>query len=87
MTIQELEKSDLGDVTNEFVTIRTADQLFGIPVKLIHDVYSPKAITEVPLANDEVDGVLNLRGRIVTAIDVRCCLGLTGRDKSKDVTD
>lgn len=67
-------------VNDDFVTVLIADQWFGIPVRLIHDVFSPQAITQVPLAQPEVAGVLNLRGRIVTAIDMRSKLSLPKRD-------
>lgn len=68
--------------SKEFVTVYIADQLFGIPVEIIQDVFQPQAITEVPLSGPEIGGVLNLRGKIVTAIDVRDRLGLPARDKS-----
>jgi purine-binding chemotaxis protein CheW len=61
---------------SDFVTVIIAGQLFGIPVLRVHDVFVPQNITRVPLAPAEVAGVLNLRGRIVTAIDVRRRLGL-----------
>lgn len=59
-----------------FVTMTIADQLFGIPVLEVRDVLGPQRITHVPLAPPEVLGSLNLRGRIVTAIDVRTRLDL-----------
>jgi purine-binding chemotaxis protein CheW len=40
-------------------------------------------VTRVPLAPREVAGVLNLRGRIVTAIDMRSSLGLPARETGK----
>jgi purine-binding chemotaxis protein CheW len=55
----------------EFVSITVANQLFGIPVLQVQDVLSPQRITRIPLAPPEVAGSLNLRGRIVTAIDLR----------------
>ena len=66
--------------TTEYVTLLIAEQLFGVQVKLIHDVFSPQALTPVPLAAPEVAGVLNLRGRIVTAVDARVKLGLPPRE-------
>jgi purine-binding chemotaxis protein CheW len=60
----------------QFVTIRLGKQLFGIPVEKVQDVLNPQRITKVPLSPAEVAGVLNLRGRIVTAIDLRVRLGL-----------
>jgi purine-binding chemotaxis protein CheW len=52
----------------EYVTFTTADQLFGLPIERVQDVFKPANITRVPLAGPEIAGVLNLRGRIVTAI-------------------
>jgi purine-binding chemotaxis protein CheW len=63
----------------QYVSITIADQLFGIPVLIVHDVLGPQRITRIPLAPPEVAGSLNLRGRIVTAIDVRLRLGLPKR--------
>lgn len=67
--------------TREFVTMYIDGQLFGIPVLQVQDVLGPQKITRVPLAPKEVAGSLNLRGRIVTAIDVRVRLGLPPRDE------
>jgi len=60
----------------EFVSITVAGQLFGIPVLQVQDVLGPQRITRIPLAPLEVAGSLNLRGRIVTAIDLRTRLRL-----------
>ncbi len=60
----------------EFVSITIAGQLFGIPVLQVQDVLGPQRITRIPLAPPEVAGSLNLRGRIVTAIDLRTRLKL-----------
>jgi len=62
--------------TREFVTITVGNQLCGIDVLKVQDVLGPQQITPVPLAPTEVSGLLNLRGRIVTAIDLRRRLGL-----------
>ncbi|MCA7118823.1 MAG: chemotaxis protein CheW [Acidibrevibacterium sp.] len=67
-----------GDTSGEqvFVTLTLADQLCGIPVLMVRDVLSAQNITRIPLAPAEIAGSLNLRGRIVTAIDLRRRLGL-----------
>ncbi|RMF05606.1 MAG: chemotaxis protein CheW [Alphaproteobacteria bacterium] len=62
--------------TRDFVTIRLAGQFLGIPVLAVHDVLNAQSITRIPLAPPWVSGVLNLRGRIVTAINLRERLGL-----------
>jgi len=60
----------------EYVTAVIGGQLFGLPILRVQDVFLPERITRVPLAPPEVAGVLNLRGRIVTLIDMRRSLGL-----------
>jgi purine-binding chemotaxis protein CheW len=55
----------------QFVTLLLADQLFGIPVLQVRDILREQVITRIPLASPEIAGSLNLRGRIVTAIDLR----------------
>jgi len=67
---------DEGPQTTEFLSIMIDQQMFGIPVLQVQDVLRQQHVTRVPLAPPEVAGALNLRGRIVTAINVRCRLGL-----------
>jgi len=62
-----------------FLTLTVAGQLCGVPVLAVRDILATQAITRVPLAPREVAGSLNLRGRIVTAIDLRRRLGLPPR--------
>ncbi len=64
---------------NEYVTAMIGGQLFGLPIRSVQDVFLPERITRVPLAQPEIAGVLNLRGRIVTLIDMRRRLGLEAR--------
>ena len=64
------------DETIQYVTIFISDQLFGLPISRVHDVFVPESVTRVPLSQTEIAGVLNLRGRIVTAIDMRKRLGI-----------
>jgi purine-binding chemotaxis protein CheW len=69
--------------TEDYVTVFIGDQLLGLPVLRVQDVLGPQRITRVPLAPPEVLGSLNLRGRIVTAVDVRRRLGLAPRTDGK----
>ena len=67
----------------EYVTVMIGDQLFGLPISRVQDVFMPDRLTRVPLASLEIAGVLNLRGRIVTAIDMRRRLGLPPRSDGR----
>ncbi len=69
--------------TEDFVTLTIENQLFGIPVLMVQDVLRSQKLRRVPLAPPEVAGALNLRGRIVTAIDVRRRLRLTDRPEEE----
>lgn len=70
------------------VSLLVGGQLCGLPVGAVRDVLGPQTITRVPLAAPEIAGNLNLRGRIVTTIDLRKRLGLetpAGPDGSMSV--
>jgi len=54
--------------------------MFGVDVQSVQEVIRYQYMTEVPLAPDSVVGLINLRGQIVTAIDLRRRLGLPRRD-------
>ena len=60
----------------EYVTAVIGGQLFGLPISRVQDVFMPERLTRVPLSSSEIAGVLNLRGRIVTVVDMRARLGL-----------
>ena len=57
-------------------TFYVATTLFGVDVERVREVLRPQPLTRVPLAPAAAAGLVNLRGRIVTAIDVRARLGL-----------
>jgi len=64
----------------EYVTFSAGGQLFGVPIARVQEVFRPGRITRVPLAGPQIAGVLNLRGRIVTVVDMRSRLSLQARD-------
>ena len=69
------------ETKNQLLTFHLSDQLFGLPVLEVNDVLGPQIITQAPLSPPSVSGVMNLRGRIVTSIDVRRCLKQTEREE------
>lgn len=80
-TRSEMTSALAASGTKEFVTLYIGDQLFGVHVGDIRDVFALKGLTPVPGSKPEIAGVLNLRGRIVTAIDARRRLGLPPRSQ------
>ena len=81
MSSSKIETTD-GAVA-EYVTAVIGGQLFGLPISRVQDVFMPERVTRVPLSSAEIAGVLNLRGRIVTVIDMRARLGLARADDGK----
>ena len=67
----------------EYVTAMIGGQLFGLPISRVQDVFMPERLTRVPLASSEIAGVLNLRGRIVTVVNMRARLGLPKESDGK----
>ncbi len=64
-------------------TFSVATNTFGVPVSLVQEVIRSLEITPVPLAPVAVSGMLNLRGQIVTAIDLRTRLKFDARPEAK----
>lgn len=69
--------------TREYVTLTIAGQWFGIPVLTVQDVLGPRDVARIPLADPVIAGSINLRGRIVTVIDMRKRLALPPRPDDK----
>jgi len=80
MKVMTMSSPGSEDTITEYVTAMIGGQLFGLPISRVQDVFIPERMTRVPLASSDVAGVLNLRGRIVTAIDMRSRLGLPKSD-------
>lgn len=70
--------------TRKYIMTRLEGQLFGVQVDTIEDILMPQKITPIPLAPPEIKGVLNLRGRIVTAINLRVLLGLPFKEDNEN---
>jgi len=68
------------DESRQFTTFHVEDLFFGIDVLKVQEVMRHQGMTRVPLAPPVIKGLINLRGQIVTAIDMRCRLGLPPRD-------
>jgi len=65
--------------TQQFCTFLLDGHVFGTPVPKVQEVIQHQEMTQVPLAPDVVRGLINLRGQIVSAIDLRRRLGLEDR--------
>lgn len=71
-------------MTNEqqVCTFQIGGNWYGLDVTRVQEVALPQALTSVPLSHPAVAGLMNLRGQIVIAIDLRRRLGLPDRDRN-----
>ena len=65
--------------SQQFCTFVLQDEFFGVPVQQVQEVIRYQEMTRVPLVAQAVAGLINLRGQIVTAIDLRRCIGMPDR--------
>jgi purine-binding chemotaxis protein CheW len=77
-------KTELVQASGQFSTFFVAELFFGVDVLNVQEVLRFQPMTPVPQAPGVIEGLINLRGQIVTAIDMRRRLGLPPRagDKS-----
>ncbi|HAT11574.1 MAG TPA: chemotaxis protein CheW [Planctomycetes bacterium] len=74
---------DVAVRTRQYCTFRLAQHLCGIDVLQVHEILRHQPMTRVPLAPPVVRGLINLRGQIITALDMRTRLGFPARDDGR----
>jgi purine-binding chemotaxis protein CheW len=67
-------------MSSQYCTFRLDKHLFGVPVGAVQEVLKQQELTSVPRAPSVVRGLINLRGQIITTLELRSRLGLPPRD-------
>ncbi len=80
-------KSELAQTSGQFSTFFVADLFFGVDVLRVQEVLRFQQMTRVPQAPEVIEGLINLRGQIVTAIDMRRRLRLPPRAGEPDANE
>jgi len=81
MSEKESQKEDL----RQFVSFVVGGEEFGVNILTVQEIIRPVDITRVPHAPDFVEGVINLRGRILPVIDLRTRFGFPERERDDDM--
>lgn len=68
----------------QFVTCRIGEQLFGVDITLVREINNVLEITSIPREKDYIRGLINLRGQIVTILDMRVRLGMPPKEHTED---
>lgn len=79
MKTETAEMVQTAQSSGRFSTFSVADLFFGIDVMRVQEVLRFQPLTRVPKTPDVIEGLMNLRGQIVTAIDMRRLLHLPTR--------
>ncbi len=79
MTKEPDTRTEGAQANGQFATFFVGDLFFGVDVLRVQEVLRFQQMTRVPLAPEVIEGLINLRGQIVTAIDMRRRLGLPPR--------
>jgi purine-binding chemotaxis protein CheW len=74
-------------VPRQFCTFYLGKDCYGLDVLKVQEVVRSQPLTRVPLAHPAVRGLINLRGQIVTAIDLRCRLNLPELETSGELVN
>lgn len=73
----------MSNKTQQYCTFHVNTLYLGIDVQQVQEVIRYQEMTRVPLAPNAISGLINLRGQMVTAIDLRCRLGMPPRGKDE----
>jgi purine-binding chemotaxis protein CheW len=82
-TEAESEMDQHLNYSNQYVSFWIDGQLLGVPVSSVQEVLNPQQIARTPQARPEIAGLLNLRGQIVTAVNLRKRMNLPDRDEDQ----
>lgn len=74
-------------VATRMLTFELAGHLYGLEVEQVQEVLRAQKVTRVPLHSDAIAGLINLRGEVVTAIDLRARLSMPARPEGQDAVN
>ena len=84
MNLHEKDKNSESNELLQLVSFKIGNEEFGVDILKVQEINRMMAITKVPSAPSFVEGVINLRGRVIPVIDLRIKMGLPRKDLSKN---
>jgi len=76
--------ADQGDRVRQLVVFELANEVYGINIGTVREIIRTQTVTYVPDAPDFVEGVINLRGRVIPVVDLRKRFGLPVTETTND---
>ncbi|MCS6898878.1 MAG: chemotaxis protein CheW [Myxococcales bacterium] len=77
LSARRAQSADRGNVA-EFLALRLGSELYGVPLSHVREILVSPPLTVVPRAPHDVLGIINVRGQLITVIDLKARLGLLG---------
>jgi len=75
----EMASAEFGEEVLHLVTFRLGDEEYGVDIRKVREINRMMEITPVPNAPGHVEGVVNLRGKIIAVLNPRVMFGMPGR--------
>ncbi len=72
------------DSEEQLVAFHLAGEIYGVNISLIHEIIRMREITQIPRTNKEIEGVINLRGKIVPILDLRSRLSMPAAERTSE---
>ncbi len=79
--MEQLQRKD--DELLQLVTFSIGEEEFGVDILKVQEIIRTMEITKVPRAQDFVEGVINLRGKVIPIIDLRRRFGFVSKEHDK----
>lgn len=73
----------MNNIEGKYLTFTLKKEVYGIPISSVKEINAMMSITEVPNTPSYIKGVINLRGKIISIMDLRIRLGMEEMDYSE----
>jgi purine-binding chemotaxis protein CheW len=77
-------KAQAGEELLQLVSFKIGEEEFGVDILKVQEINRMIAVTRVPNAPNYVEGVINLRGKVIPVVDLRTRLGLARKEHDKN---
>jgi purine-binding chemotaxis protein CheW len=84
MSVAQQDGRGVGTSSEQVVVLNLGDEQYGVDIGRVQEIIRPQVITRVPHTPAFVEGIINLRGRVIPVIDLCARFGLPRREQTKE---
>lgn len=82
-TVQDFQP-ELAELTGKYLTFELGDESYGLQIYRVQEIIKMQEVTKIPRTPKCVEGVINLRGKVIPVIDMRKAFGMEERETSRE---